>query len=138
MAVLGLISWPGTALFVRGQTLSLRTREYVGAAHTLGASDWRIMRRHLLPNLLPLVVTLAAMDVGSMILAESSLSFLGLGIMPPTPSWGNMLTNANEFLLNPKGRFLMFIPGITIFITALMVNLLGNGLRDALDPRLND
>jgi peptide/nickel transport system permease protein len=92
--VLGLISWPHTALFVRGQTLTLRERDFVGAARATGASDWRLLRRHLLPNLLPLVVTLAAIDVGAMILTESALSFLGLGITPPTASWGNMLTNA--------------------------------------------
>ena len=80
VVVLGLVSWQGTALFVRGQTLSLREREFVGAARALGASNWRLMTRHLLPNLLPFIVTLAAIDVGAMILAESSLSFLGLGI----------------------------------------------------------
>ncbi|MCC7372784.1 MAG: ABC transporter permease [Chloroflexi bacterium] len=135
VAVLGLISWPSAALFVRGQTLSLRTREYVGAARTLGASDWRLMRRHLLPNLLPLVVTLAAIDVGSMILAESSLSFLGLGIMPPTPSWGNMLTNAVSAL--GRAPWLVWGPGALIFLTVLALYLLGDALRDALDPRLS-
>lgn len=134
VTVLGLVSWPSTALFVRGQTLSLREREYVGAARTLGASDWRIMRRHLLPNLLPLVVTLAAIDVGSMILAESSLSFLGLGIMPPTPSWGNMLTNAVSSL--GRAPWLVWGPGALIFATVLALYLLGDALRDALDPRL--
>ena len=134
VTVLGLVSWPSTALFVRGQTLSLREREYVGAARTLGASDWRIMRRHLLPNLLPLVVTLAAIDVGAMILAESSLSFLGLGILPPTPSWGNMLTNAVSSL--GRAPWLVWGPGALIFSTVLALYLLGDALRDALDPRL--
>jgi peptide/nickel transport system permease protein len=134
VAVLGLVSWPSMALFVRGQTLSLRQREYVGAARTIGASDWRIMRRHLLPNLLPLVVTLAAIDVGSMILAESSLSFLGLGIMPPTPSWGNMLTNAVGSL--GRAPWLVWGPGALIFLTVLALYLLGDALRDALDRRL--
>ncbi|MGE3910149.1 MAG: ABC transporter permease [Chloroflexota bacterium] len=134
VVVLGLISWPGTALFVRGQTLSLREREYVSAARSIGASDWRLMRRHLLPNLLPLVVTLAAIDIGSMILAESALSFLGLGIMPPTPSWGNMLTNAVGSL--GRAPWLVWGPGGLIFLTVLSLYLLGDAVRDALDPRL--
>jgi peptide/nickel transport system permease protein len=132
--VLGLVSWQGTALFVRGQTLSLRERDYVGAARALGASDWRLMRRHLLPNLLPLVVTLAAIDVGAMILAESSLSFLGLGIMPPTASWGNMLTNAAGAMT--RAPWLVWGPGGLIFATVLSLYLLGDAVRDAIDPRL--
>ncbi|MFN8632444.1 MAG: ABC transporter permease [Chloroflexota bacterium] len=132
--VLGLVSWQGTALFVRGQTLSLREREYIGAARALGASDWRLMTRHLLPNLLPLVVTLAAIDVGAMILAESSLSFLGLGIMPPTASWGNMLTNAAGAM--SRAPWLVWGPGGLIFVTVLSLYLLGDAVRDAIDPRL--
>lgn len=132
--VLGLLSWQSTALFVRGQSLSLREREFVKAAHATGASDWRVMTRHLLPNLLPLVVTLAAIDVGAMILTESSLSFLGLGIMPPTASWGNMLTNAVSAL--GRAPWLVWGPGGLIFVTVLALYLLGDALRDALDPRL--
>ena len=134
VCVLGLISWPGTALFVRGQTLSLREREFVNAARATGASDWRLMRRHLLPNLLPLVVTLAAIDVGAMILTESSLSFLGLGIMPPTASWGNMLTNAVGAL--GRAPWLVWGPGGLIFVTVLSLYLLGDAVRDAIDPRM--
>ena len=134
VCVLGLISWPGTALFVRGQTLSLREREFVNAARATGASDWRLMSRHLLPNLLPLVVTLAAIDVGAMILTESSLSFLGLGIMPPTASWGNMLTNAVSAL--GRAPWLVWGPGGLIFATVLSLYLLGDAVRDAIDPRL--
>jgi peptide/nickel transport system permease protein len=132
--VLGLVSWPGTALFVRGQTLSLRERDFVGAARATGASDWRLMTRHVLPNLLPLVVTLAAIDVGAMILTESSLSFLGLGIMPPTPSWGNMLTNAVGAL--GRAPWLVWGPGTLIFVTVLSLYLLGDAIRDAIDPQL--
>lgn len=132
--VLGLLAWPSTALFVRGQALSLREREYMDAARVMGASDWRLMVRHLLPNLLPLVITLAAMDVGAMILLESSLSFLGLGIMPPTPSWGNMLTNAVGAL--SRAPWLVWGPGTLIFLTVLSLYLLGDALRDAFDPRL--
>ena len=132
--VLGLLSWTGTALFVRGQTLSLREREFIGAARATGASDWRLMTRHLLPNLLPLVVTLAAIDVGAMILTESSLSFLGLGIAPPTASWGNMLTNAVGTL--GRAPWLVWGPGVAIFATVLALYLLGDAVRDAIDPRL--
>jgi peptide/nickel transport system permease protein len=134
VCVLGLVAWPGTALFVRGQTLSLREREFVNAARATGASDWRLMSRHLLPNLLPLVVTLAAIDVGAMILTESSLSFLGLGIMPPTASWGNMLTNAVSAL--GRAPWLVWGPGGLIFVTVLSLYLLGDAVRDAIDPRL--
>jgi peptide/nickel transport system permease protein len=132
--VLGLVSWQSTALFVRGQTLSLRERDFVGAARATGASDWRLMTRHLLPNLLPLVVTLAAIDVGAMILTESSLSFLGLGIMPPTASWGNMLTNAVSAL--GRAPWMVWGPGGLIFVTVLSLYLLGDAVRDAIDPRL--
>jgi peptide/nickel transport system permease protein len=132
--VLGLVSWQSTALFVRGQTLALREREFVGAARAVGASDWRLMTRHLLPNLLPLVVTLAAIDVGAMILTESSLSFLGLGIMPPTASWGNMLTNAAGAM--SRAPWLVWGPGGAIFMTVLALYLLGDAVRDAIDPRL--
>lgn len=134
VCVLGLVAWPSTALFVRGQTLSLREREFVNAARATGASDWRLMSQHLLPNLLPLVVTLAAIDVGAMILTESSLSFLGLGIMPPTASWGNMLTNAVSAL--GRAPWLVWGPGGLIFVTVLSLYLLGDAVRDAIDPRL--
>jgi peptide/nickel transport system permease protein len=134
IGVLGLVSWQSTALFVRGQTLSLREREFVGAARAVGASDWQVMFRHVLPNLLPLVITLAAIDVGAMILTESSLSFLGLGIMPPTPSWGNMLTNAVSQL--DRAPWLVWGPGALIFATVLALYVLGDAVRDAVDPRL--
>jgi peptide/nickel transport system permease protein len=134
IVVLGLISWQSTALFVRGQALSLREREFVGAARAVGATNRQLMVRHVLPNLVPLVVTLAAIDVGAMILTESSLSFLGLGIMPPTPSWGNMLTNAVSQL--DRAPWLVWGPGALIFATVLALYLLGDAVRDAVDPRL--
>jgi peptide/nickel transport system permease protein len=132
--VLGLLAWPGIALFVRGQTLALREREFVVAARVLGASDLRIMARHLLPNVLSLVIVLTAIDVGGLILAESALSFLGLGIQPPIPSWGNLLTNASTTL--QRAPWLVWGPGLAIFATVLCLYLVGDGLRDALDPRL--
>ena len=132
--LLGLFSWQGTALFVRGQVLALREREFVLAARATGATHARALVRHLLPNVLPFAATLAAMDVGAAILTESALSFLGLGVVPPTPSWGNMLTNAASSLA--RGPWLVWGPGGLIFLTVLALYVLGDGLRDALDPRL--
>jgi peptide/nickel transport system permease protein len=135
---IAFLSWTGISRLIRGEFLSLKGRDYVEAARVLGASNGRIIFRHILPNVIPIVIVWATLVVPGLIILEATLSYLGFGVQVPTPSWGNMLTNANEFLLNPKGRFLMVIPGVTIFVTALMINLLGNGLRDALDPRLND
>jgi ABC-type dipeptide/oligopeptide/nickel transport system permease subunit len=134
VVIVGLLFWQNITLFVRGQTLSLREREFVQAGRAIGASSLRIMFQHLLPNVLPLVFVLAAIDVGGIILYESALSFLGLGILPPTPSWGNMLTNAASNL--SRGPWLVYGPGAAIFLTVLCLYLLGDGLRDALDPRL--
>ena len=131
---IGLLFWTGISLFVRGQTFSLREREFVVAARTIGASTARIMFRHILPNVLPLIFVLAAIDVGGIILAESALSYLGLGINPPTPSWGNMLSNAATYFV--RAWWLVVSPGVMIFLTVLCLYLIGDGLRDALDPRL--
>jgi peptide/nickel transport system permease protein len=133
--ILGVLLWPNATLFVRGQTLSLREREFVAAGRVSGGSNARIMLRHILPNVLPLIFVLTAIDVGSLILVESALSFLGLGISPPTPSWGNMLTNGAQDL--SRGPWLVYAPGAAIFLTVLCLYLVGDGLRDALDPRLN-
>jgi peptide/nickel transport system permease protein len=132
--ILGVLLWPNASLFVRGQTLSLREREFVAAGRVSGASNARIMFRHIVPNVLPLVFVLTAIDVGSLILIESGLSYLGLGISPPTPSWGNMLTNGLQDL--SRGPWLVYAPGAAIFLTVLCLYLIGDGLRDALDPRL--
>ena len=132
--VIGVLFWTGISLFVRGQTLALREREFVIAARTVGARDRRIMFRHILPNILPLIFVLAAIDVGGIILVESALSFLGLGIVPPTPTWGNMLTNATAYFV--RAPFLVIPPGAMIFVTVLSLYLIGDGLRDALDPRI--
>jgi peptide/nickel transport system permease protein len=133
--ILGVLLWPNATLFVRGQTLSLREREFVTAGRVAGATDAGLIVRHILPNVLPLMVVLTAIDVGTLILVESSLSFLGLGISPPTPSWGNMLTNASQDL--SRGPWLVYAPGAAIFVTVLCLYLLGDGVRDALDPRLS-
>ncbi|MEK7861237.1 MAG: ABC transporter permease [Chloroflexota bacterium] len=131
---LGLFGWLGIANLSRGQTFALRERDYVTAARTIGASNARIMFRHIFPNLVPLMIVIAMLDVGGNILAESALSFLGFGIQPPTPSWGNMLSGATEFYY--RGAHLIYAPGILISITVLCMYLIGDGLRDALDPRL--
>ena len=132
--VIGALFWTGICLYVRGQTFALREREYVIAAKTIGARDRRIMFNHILPNILPLIFVLAAIDVGAIILVESALSFLGLGILPPTPTWGNMLTGATGNLV--RGPWLIYPPGAMIFLTVLSLYLIGDGLRDALDPRV--
>ena len=104
------------------------------AARTIGASHARIISRHILPNVIPLLIVIAMIDVGGIILTESGLSFLGFGIQPPQPSWGNMLSGAREFYF--RGAHLIIAPGILISITVLCTYLIGDGLRDALDPRL--
>lgn len=135
VVILGLLRWPNATLFVRGQTLSLREREFVTAGRVAGASSGRILRKHILPNVLPFMIVLTAIDVGTLILIESALSYLGLGVAPPTPSWGNMLTTATQDL--SRGPWLVWAPGTAIFLTVLCLYLVGDGLRDALDPRLS-
>jgi peptide/nickel transport system permease protein len=115
--------------------MSLAEREFVTASRVIGASHLRLIVQHVLPNVVPLVIVLSAIDVGTLILTESALSFLGLGIQPPTPSWGNMLTNAASDLA--RGPWLVYGPGAAIFLTVLCLYLVGDGLRDALDPRIN-
>jgi peptide/nickel transport system permease protein len=134
IVIIGLLNWTGISLYVRGQTFALREREFVTAARTIGARDSRIMFRHILPNVLPLIFVLAAIDVGAIILLESALSFLGLGILPPIPTWGNLLTNAVSYFV--RAWWLVVSPGAMIFLTVLCLYLIGDGLRDALDPRL--
>jgi ABC-type dipeptide/oligopeptide/nickel transport system permease subunit len=132
--LIGTLGWTGITNLSRGQTFSLREREFVVAARTIGASPWRIMFKHIFPNILPLMIVVAMIDVASVILVESSLSYLGFGVQPPEPSWGNMLRGATEFLT--RGPWLIYPPGIAIAITVLCLYLIGDGLRDALDPRL--
>lgn len=129
-----VFGWTTVARLVRGQILSLKSQEYVEAGRALGASESRIIVRHLIPNSLAPVIVAATLTVGNAILGESGLSFLGLGIQPPTASWGNMLQRAQEYLL--KASWLAVFPGLFIFIIVLAFNFLGDGLRDALDPRL--
>ena len=136
VVVLGLLGWTSTTRLVRGETLSLREREYVISARAVGASSLRIMFVHILPNLFSIIVVTMAIDIGSLILAEAALSFLGLGIKPPTPSWGNMLTNARTFF--DRGAHLVIFPGLLIFLSVLCLYIIGDGLRDAFDPTAKD
>jgi peptide/nickel transport system permease protein len=134
MAVIGFTGWMGLARLVRGEILSLREREFVQGARALGAPDARIMFRHILPNALVPVLVSATLGVAGAILAESGLSFLGLGVQPPTPSWGNILIDGKANI--EIAWWLSVFPGLAILVTVLAYNLLGEGLRDALDPRL--
>ncbi len=132
--VISVFAWMGTARLVRGELLKLRTQDFAEAARATGASDTRILVRHLIPNSLAPVIVAATLTVGGAILSEAALSFLGIGIQPPTPSWGNMLQNAQDFIWTTP--WLAVWPGAMIFLTVLCFNFLGDGLRDALDPRL--
>jgi len=134
MAVIGFTGWMGLARLVRGEILSLREREFVQGARALGAADARIMVKHILPNALVPVLVSATLGVAGAILTESGLSFLGLGVQPPTPSWGNILIDGKANI--EIAWWLSAFPGLAILATVLAYNLLGEGLRDALDPRL--
>ena len=134
MAVIGVPSWMGLARLVRGECLSLRERDFIWAAKGLGLSTRRILLVHLLPNLISPVIVAATLGVGGAILTESALSFLGLGVQPPAPSWGNMLTSGKDYI--HIAWWLSLFPGLAILVTVLAFNLLGEGLRDVLDPRM--
>ncbi|MBE0599568.1 MAG: ABC transporter permease [Desulfuromonadales bacterium] len=136
MIIIGLTGWMGVARLVRAEFLSLRERDFVQAARTLGATDRRIIFRHILPNALSPVLVSATLGVAGAILTESALSFLGIGVQPPTASWGNMLIVGKQTL--GTAWWLSAFPGLAILITVLGYNLLGEGIRDALDPRLKE
>jgi ABC-type dipeptide/oligopeptide/nickel transport system permease subunit len=131
--VIGLVGWAGMARLVRGEVLSLRVRDYVQAARALGASDARIVWRHLLPGVLAPVIVAATLGVGGAIMAEAALSFVGLGARPPTPSWGAMVADGRDLLR--VAPWVSIVPGLAIGLTVLGVNLVGDGLRDALEVR---
>ncbi len=133
MAVIGLTGWMGVARLVRAEFLSLRKRDFVLAARISGASNIQIVFSEILPNAVAPIIVSATLGVGGAILTESALSFLGIGVQPPTPSWGNMLTEGKDNL--EIAWWLSLYPGLAILITVLGYNLLGEGLRDALDPR---
>lgn len=131
---LGVVSWTALARVVRGQVLSIKEQEYTDAARAVGASNWRVIVRHILPNTMAPTIVLVTLGIGGAILAEASLSFLGLGAQPPTPSWGSMLSTGRDYLL--QAPWLSVYPGMAIFLTVMGFNLLGDGLRDLLDPRM--
>uniref|UniRef100_A0A7C3UXZ3 ABC transporter permease n=1 Tax=Desulfobacca acetoxidans TaxID=60893 RepID=A0A7C3UXZ3_9BACT len=136
MVVIGVTGWMGVARLVRAEILSLREREFVMAARALGASDARIILRPLLPNALAPVMVSATLGVAGAILTESALSFLGLGVQPPTPSWGNILTAGKDNI--EIAWWLSVFPGLAILLTVMSYNLLGEGIREAIDPRLKE
>ncbi|MFA5976401.1 MAG: ABC transporter permease [Elusimicrobiota bacterium] len=133
MAIIGLTSWPGLTRLVRGECLSVREREYIHAAHLLGMPMGRLLFVHLLPNVVAPILVSATLGVGGAVLTESALSFLGLGVQPPMPSWGNVLSIGRDYL--HIAWWLSLFPSLAILVTVLAFNLLGEGLRDVLDPR---
>lgn len=133
MVVIGLTGWMGVARMVRAEVLTVREMDYILAARCIGCSDLRIILRHILPNALSPVLVAATLGVAGAILTESALSFLGIGVQPPTPSWGNILTSGKDYI--EFAWWLSLFPGLAILVTVLSYNLLGEGIRDALDPR---
>jgi peptide/nickel transport system permease protein len=136
MAVIGLTGWMGVARLVRAETLSLKERDFVAAARAQGAGNGRIIFRHILPNALAPVLVSATLGVAGAILVESGLSFLGIGVQPPTPSWGNILTSGKDNI--EFAWWLSLYPGLAILVTVLGYNLLGEGIQEAVDPRLRE
>lgn len=134
MMVIGLTGWMGVARLVRAETLSIREMDYILAARCIGCSNLRIIFRHVLPNAVSPVLVSATLGVAGAILTESALSFLGIGVQPPTPSWGNILTSGKDYI--EFAWWLSLFPGLAILVTVLAYNLMGEGIRDALDPRV--
>jgi peptide/nickel transport system permease protein len=134
---IGVLSWPGICRIIRANILSLKEREYILASRSIGAGGWRVISRHLLPNTMAPVIVNATLSVAGAILAEAGLSYLGLGVSSDTPTWGNILLDGKPFLIGGINFWYTFFPGMFIFITVLTINFLGDGLRDALDPKLS-
>lgn len=135
MMVIGLLGWTGLARMIRGQILSLRELEFMQAAKALGISDARIVVKHLLPNTFAYIIVFATLGMADAIMAESSLSFLGLGVTPPTPTWGNMIQYAKDMYTLQMKPWLWIPPGVCILLAIMSINLIGDGLRDAFDPK---
>jgi len=138
MLIIGLLSWTETCRLVRGQFLSIKQMEYIEAAKSIGASEFRLIWRHMMPNALAPILISATLIMATAILVEAALSYLGLGVQPPIPSWGNILEPARSMTVLMNMWWLWLPPGFLIFISVLSINLVGDGLRDALDPRLKN
>jgi peptide/nickel transport system permease protein len=136
MAVIGFLSWPGLARLIRGQVLSLRAQQFVESARAMGAGGPRIVSRHVLPGVLPYLAVYAALALAQAILTEAALSFLGLGVQMPIPSWGGMMNSAQALTVLESQPWLWIPPGVAIAVTVLCANYVGDGLRDAFDPRM--
>lgn len=134
IVLMGLASWPTFARVIRSEVLSLREREFIEAARSIGAGQWRIIMRHVAPNVLSAVMVVATFELSTMILIESTLSFLGVGVQPPTPTWGGMISEGQRYL--SQSWSVSLFPGVVICVTILAINTLGDDLRDFLDPRL--
>ncbi len=134
-AILILFNWMSTARLVRGQILALRTMEFTDASRALGASHWRIITRHMIPNSLAPIIVAATLGFGEIIILEAALSFVGFGVQAPSASWGSMLNGVRDFMLIQPWR--AFVPGMAIFLASISFNFVGDALRDALDPRLH-
>lgn len=132
IVILALVGWVGTSRLVRAEVLSLKERDYVLAAQALGASSFRLLIYHIFPNLMSIVIVTGSIIAGNLILVEAGLSYLGVGVQPPTPTWGNMLTDSRTYFV--QGVHLVVWPGVLILITVMCFYLVGDGLRDALDP----
>lgn len=135
MLVIGLLSWPSIARLVRSQFLSLREQQFVQAARSIGVSNWNIALKHIFPNTISSITVAVTLGVANAILMEASLSFLGLGVQAPTPSWGNMLRDAQSLNILEEMPWIWLPPGVMIALAVLSINFIGDGLRDALDPR---
>ena len=133
--IFSLTGWTGMARLIRGEFLSLRSREFVLASRTIGTSNARIIFSHILPNTMGPIIVAATLSIGGVILSEAGLSYLGLGINPPTPSWGNILQDAQNYTVLKTAPWYPFFPGLMILLTVLCFNFVGDGLRDALDPK---
>lgn len=131
--IIGLVCWPGMVRVIRAQVLVLKEREFVTASRALGASDTRLILRHILPNLLPTVIVLAVMNTGNMILLEAGLGYLGIGVPPPAPTWGSMINDGQPYFI--AAPHIVIVPGLAIVVTVLAFNLLGQGLQEVLDPK---
>ena len=136
MIAIGLIGWTGIARLVRGQILSLRSMDFVTAARAVGSPQRRILVQHILPNVVAPIIVAATFGIAGAILTEAGLSFLGLGIKPPTPSWGNMINEAQQLTIIESKPWIWLGPGLMITLSVLAINFIGDGLRDALDPRM--